>query len=451
MNQLSRSFVALLATAALTSTAAAQGDWTELKPTLSPSARGNTQYATDAVNLYVFGGNKDASTFHNDLWAFRVNAWVELTKDGAAGSPAKRRWGSACWDYSRNELVIFGGQDVAKKNLGDTWVYSGGKWVQKAPAVSPSPRRWAVMAYDWANGRVLLFGGYGTANMNDTWAWNGTTWTKLSPKTSPPIKSRAGFVSLQKSKEILMYGGTTTTSTATPTTEMWKWDGSDWSSVKQSGGPTSGVEITMTYDDFRDVVLTHGGHNVAPRGDTYEWDGANWRKLSPSASPGNRTRPAFGYVSALKRTIVFGGYTGALPFKGDTWIFETDKPAGWKTSGSGCGTTPPTLSLNGYAWTSGALDVEVNAPASSVPVMVLGFSDKMWGPAPLPLPLSFLGAPSCSLYASVDILVPGKQAVLPIPANVKLAGIQVFAQGIVFDTSFKTSATQLGTATIGVK
>lgn len=452
MNPYSRlSLSAALAAAALVAPLGAQGNWTELKPTVAPAARGNAQFATDAVNLYVFGGNQDAATFLNDLWAYRVNSWVELTKDGAAGSPAERRWGSACWDYARGELVIFGGQDAALNNLGDTWVYSGGQWVQKSPAVSPSPRRWAVMAYDWANDRVLLFGGYDTANTNDTWAWNGTTWTKLSPKTSPPIKSRAGFVSLQDSKEILMYGGTTTTSTAVPTSEMWKWDGSDWSPVNQSGGPTSGVEITMTYDSFRDVILTHGGHNVSPKGDTYEFDGVNWKQLSVSPTPGNRTRPAFGYVSALERTIVFGGYNGKLPFLGDTWVFETDKPAGWKSSGSGCGTTPPTLSLDGHAWAGGALDVSVEAPATSIPVMILGFSDTMWGPAPLPLSLGFLGAPSCQLYAAVDILVPGKQAVLPIPGDVRLAGIQIFVQGIVFDASFQTTTTQLGTATIGVK
>lgn len=440
---------------------AAQADWTLVNPGSKPSARGNTLFTADAAGLYVFGGDS-GSGYLNDLWVYRVNNWIELTKNNAAGSPPARRWGSACYDHGRNELVIFGGQDAASNNFGDTWVYAGGQWTQKSPAASPSPRRWGVMAYDWANNRVLLFGGYGTANMNDTWAWDGNNWIQLSPQTQPPIKSRAGFVSIRKAQEILMYGGTTTTSTATPTTEMWKWNGSDWSAVTQTGGPTSGVEPGMVYDDYREVVVAYGGHNVSPKPDTYEWDGVTWAKRNVT-SPGNRSRPSIGYISALRKTVVFGGYTGALPFVDTTHEYMTDKPASFVTSGTGCRSSAgsPVLSASSLPWTGGTLTLEVQPVSATAPVLItLGFSKTQWGAFNLPLSLAPLGAPGCTLYTTPDLLLLATNSAgvgtlsLPIPADPALAGGMFFDQAWVFDASANQlglAFSNLGEATIGVR
>jgi len=432
----------------------AQADWKKASPGTKPSARGNTQFAADNVNLYVFGGNANGTTFYNDLWSYRVNTWVKLTSDGAAGSPAKRRWGSACWDFGRSQLVVFGGQDANKKNLADTWVYANGSWTQKTPAVSPAARRWAGMAYDWANGRVLLFGGYGTGNLNDTWAWNGATWIKLSPKTQPPIKSRMGMVAIATSKEILIYGGTTTSSTATPTTEMWKWDGTDWTKVTQTGGPTSGVEPGMVYDEFRDVVVFYGGHNSYPRSDTWEWDGKAWSQKKVT-SPGPRSRPSIGYVSALKKTIFFGGYTGALPMKDDTWIYETDKPAMFTFTGTACKSSAGLPVLNGAAlpWTDSTMILEATPVPAAAPVLAsLGLSKANWGAITLPLDLTVFGASGCRLYTGLDVVVVAPTTngtatlAVPIPAMPALAGAKLFDQFLILDTS----ANSLGIAFSGL-
>jgi len=439
----------------------AQADWTKLSPAAKPSARGNALFAASSDSLYVFAGNSNGTTFFNDLWAYRGANWVQLTADNAAGSPAKRRWGSACWDFGRNELVVFGGQDAAKNNLGDTWVYGSGKWTQKSPTSSPSARRWAAMAYDWANGRVLLFGGYGSKNMNDTWAWTGSDWVKLTPSTTPPIKSRMGMVAIKETKEIVMYGGTTTSSTATPTTEMWKWDGKDWAQVKQSGGPTSGVAPGMVYDELRSRIVFYGGHNVSPKPDTYEWDGTAWKKMKVT-SPGPRSGPAMGYVSALHRTVMFGGYSGKLPMLDDSWQYATSKPADYTVTGTACKSSAglPKLSATSLPWTGDTLHLEVSPVPATAPVLVaLGISKTQWGSFKLPLDLSVV-ATGCTLYASLDFLLVAPNAngtaklALPIPATTDFAGVKFYNQALIIElpaNQLGTLFSALGEATIGVR
>ena len=308
------------------------------------------------------------------------------------------------------------------------------------------------MAYDWSSNRVLLYGGYGTANHNDTWAWNGTTWTKLSPKASPPLKSRAGFVSIKKSKEIVMYGGTTTTSTTVPASDMWKWDGSNWAQVKQTGGPISGVAPGMAYDELREVIVFYGGHNAFPRAETYEYDGANWAKRT-ATSPGSRSGPAMGYIAVLKKTITFGGYTGKLPMMDDTFEYQTDKVAAWATSGTGCttSTTGPAFTANNLPWAGATFDVSYDIKTGTAPLMILGFSKTTWGAIPLPLNLAGLGWAKCNLMTSVDLILPGNKLLLPIPTLPAILGNNAYLQGLVFDASLQLSTTNLGTMTIGAR
>ncbi len=92
----------------------------------------------------------------------------------------------AAVDFSRSEVVIFGGVAADGKLLDDTWVYSPELGLQ-ARALSgdrPSARKFAAMAYDPIIGKVVLHGGNdGTKTLNDTWTFDGVTWQRLVETT----------------------------------------------------------------------------------------------------------------------------------------------------------------------------------------------------------------------------------------------------------------------------
>jgi hypothetical protein len=74
------------------------------------------------------------------------------------------------------------------------------------------------------------------------------------------------------------------------------------------------------------------------------------------------------------------------------------------------------------------------ANASPSAIVLLGASDTMWGSVPLPLPLVSLGGGTCTLYVSMDVLVPlplqGGRGTLTVqvPNVVALLGSNVFHQ-----------------------
>ena len=66
----------------------------------------------------------------------------------------------------------------------------------------------------------------------------------------------------------------------------------------------------------------------------------------------------------------------------------------------------------------------------------IGASRTTWGALSLPLELSLLGAPGCSLYTGVGLVVPLTVTAgvaswsIPIPLNASLVGQSFFTQGI---------------------
>lgn len=75
-------------------------------------------------------------------------------------------------------------------------------------------------------------------------------------------------------------------------------------------------------------------------------------------------------------------------------------------------------------------------------IVVLGGSNKNWGPIGLPWNLQLFGLPTCSLYVSVDLLLPlatfsngSAEARLEVPPESSLAGFRFFAQWMVLDPS----------------
>jgi hypothetical protein len=99
---------------------------------------------------------------------------------------------------TNNTIVMFGGTDVNRHSLGDTWTFDGVQWTAATPVHAPCPRHSARMAFDPVNGKMLLFGGSIDTDdpkppgcelqvglQNDTWLWDGTDWMNQLPGQCP--------------------------------------------------------------------------------------------------------------------------------------------------------------------------------------------------------------------------------------------------------------------------
>jgi len=87
------------------------------------------------------------------------------------------------YDAHDGYVVEFGGVTAAATDLGQTWIFSAGKWTSLNPPIPPAARQGECLAYDPALSSIVLFGGLargiGTF-VDDTWEFQGGIWTNVT-------------------------------------------------------------------------------------------------------------------------------------------------------------------------------------------------------------------------------------------------------------------------------
>ena len=208
--------------------------------------------------------------------------------------------------------------------------------------------------------------------------------------------------------------------------------------------PAARHDAHMVYDAVREVCVLYGGRSGQPAvlDDTWEFNGTKWTQIT-TGSPAGRSEFAMSMDEARNRAVVFGGTIdniGNLEVD-ETWEFGNF--ASYQTFGTGCpgsgglpsvsNPSPPRLGLD---WTLAVSGLDDNSPA----FMALGASNTNWQGLPLPLSLTSLGAPGCSIMVSHDItpiplVVSGGQASLTVtmPGAGVLLGAQIYNQALSLD------------------
>lgn len=156
------------------------GDWTELAPPASPSARDASAMAfAGSGTVVLFGGTETSGpggsvTPRSDTWVLDVDAatWTELLPD----TPPPERFQHAMASVGDDGVVLYGGRPEFGLELADTWLLdAAGQWTDLAPATSPGPRSAFALASDGA-GRLVMVGGSpdGASFVDETWAYDAT-------------------------------------------------------------------------------------------------------------------------------------------------------------------------------------------------------------------------------------------------------------------------------------
>ncbi len=204
-------------------------------------------------------------------------------------------------------------------------------WNQASPANSPPPLQAHAMAFEPESGITLLFGGFQSSSpfyASDLWAWDGTNWSSLPVLGALPPGREALAAAFDAHRDRLVifggyqYGGA-------GLADAWEWERatSRWHRVAPASGepsPSGRLHAAMAYDEVRREIVLFGGLSSTSStgvalGDTWIFDGA-WRQVAPAASPVPRLGHSMCFDRKRGRVLLFGG-GGANPPTAyvDTW------------------------------------------------------------------------------------------------------------------------------------
>jgi hypothetical protein len=154
--------------------------------------------------------------------------------------------------------------------LNQTWTFSGTDWTNTSATLvnanGPLPGRTnAVMCFDGYN--VMLYGGSGSSStagvFQDTWTWNGTAWTQQTPVVSPfgRYKAEAAYLAGSGSSEqVVMFGGE---NLGAMLNETWVWNGSTlaWVQTFPVTSPAARVGHAMAASGTQIIMFGGRGTN----------------------------------------------------------------------------------------------------------------------------------------------------------------------------------------------
>jgi Galactose oxidase, central domain len=177
---------------------------------------------------------------------------------------------------------------------------------------------------------VLLFAGYGEAPLDDTWNWDGTQWTQVADSTGPSLRSDQSMVG-DGAGGVLLFGGM---GLGPYLGDTWDWTGvGGWKQLQVTGPSAREGAATAVLNG---KIILYGGSSASNGflSDTWEWDGSKWTQLTiTGATPGGR----YGHSMATlgNQVVLFGNVGGPT----DTWLFDgtawTKSPATGPTGESG--------------------------------------------------------------------------------------------------------------------
>ena len=139
--------------------AAMAGEWDELTPAESPTARfGHTMtYDTDKDAVLLYDGGSGGSG--DETWRWTGSTWTRLCT-GCLGDTW--RYAAMAYDRARERAVIFGGT-IGGSFSDQTWEWNGLRWIQQTGTGlvldAPGARANAAATYDASASRVILVGG----------------------------------------------------------------------------------------------------------------------------------------------------------------------------------------------------------------------------------------------------------------------------------------------------
>jgi MYXO-CTERM domain-containing protein len=311
--------------------------WSERTVTGSkPSQRFGHAMTFDATRgkVVLFGGwDMTTSGSRNDLWDWDAGTgvWTQRLAGTEAGLPGPRSYTSMIFDTARSRCALVAGQVNLSDSSSGTFGLVGTNEVWELdPAAAtftnrstayagPTARAYHAMAYNPTTGKVYVFGGVDpmlkSTALSDLWEWDGTQWTKVLTDQSPPERIDGAIAYDPARQSLIAFGGNSWT-TGTYSGDTWEWSSTtrQWSQLTTHGAPEPRWGHAMVTDAARKKILLFGGSSLdsSGGGDVWEWDGATltWTNRTPVASsrvPAARVYPAMTFDDARQKLVLYDG------------------------------------------------------------------------------------------------------------------------------------------------
>jgi hypothetical protein len=150
------------------------GEWTQATPLHAPppALDAAISYHPNLGKVVMYGGQDSGGSALGDTWIYDGITWQMLMSTGPQPSP---RVGARMVPIlGRGTCILFGGRDPATMVIAnDTWEFDGANWTQINGVYGGAypPRADFGMAHDFSRDRIVLVGGQtaSTAALADTW------------------------------------------------------------------------------------------------------------------------------------------------------------------------------------------------------------------------------------------------------------------------------------------
>lgn len=406
--------------------------------------------------------------------------WTELL---LSSRPFARDQHAMVYDVARGVTVLFGGNNGAYMN--DTWTLDGNGWTRRQVSPAPGARANHAMAYDPVRQRVVLLGGYDGSNLRDIWEWDGTAWAQVAANVaglggygSACYDPLQGGVFYNLASVNLLWDGLSarTVTVAQPNgfaNHAMVFDAAAAGALMTAGQDTyvfrdpQGWQVAssnqvfslsgyaLAIDPAHHRVIMNGGDgavgNSSGNGfrETWLYTGTNWSLVSSVVPGGNGvSRHAMVFDVQRDAFVMFGGTRNGGGLTDRTCAMHVlTAPASYSTFGSGCaGSAPAAPRLQADPlWSStptlgGAFFALVDRlPAGQLSFGFFGLSNQVWNNQSLPLDLTALGMPQCSLLVDPAVSLWLGQAssagscawLTSVPAQQGLLGVEFWQQAAV--------------------
>ena len=192
------------------------------------------------ANNKTAGDNKLPAIF--ELWAFKDDRWEKLAADGPNTTGSRK----ICYDVARKKLVV----PVFHDNKLFVWEWSDGAWTKtEIDKDCPGYRSRFALAYHPVERATYLFGGLSAQRkeLSDLWKWDGRQWSKIDFTGGPSARNSAHFVF--GNSELLLYGGTAPKSPPEKgsylSNELWGWKKGGWEQYNNNDLARTGIPFVQ--------------------------------------------------------------------------------------------------------------------------------------------------------------------------------------------------------------
>ncbi len=478
MMVINKKWAVLAVGALLGASAQAQAGWSWIQANACPLQSGVYDPHTDRVltlDPFLRNVNGHATPWPHHFWCtweqgcewealdFAQGAWLPTVDDGVFyAGPSSNSYAGSCYGGFTKDYVYFDNRLQQWKTISWDWSTT---MIAGNPLAYPGTYSWPTAVTcrteSWG-GAGFVSDGVHSVTLEDlsgfmfhdgqsdriyvnkgrdwiSWADGDPAWTWHYPLVGP----NAGGVHVHDT----VRGRIVRLELTAGAPAIWEYDIAlnNWfervGMIPSGFTPRSGAAIAF-HPPTGNVVIYGGDTGGGVLGDVWHYDGQTFYQAVTGSGPALRRNAHMVYRSATQEMIMWGGENPGPLY--DTWSYVPGvQTVAYQSFGAGCsGTagiptlvaTPGSLPFAGQPFT---VNVQ-NIPFFTSCFMGMGFSTTSYNGAALPLDLTVLNMPGCTLYTSVDWGVIPTANVLgtavwtfQIPPGV--GGATFYNQAVVFD------------------